>query len=114
MIEARQTDDLRAFETAYRLRGGEIGRRTFQWVPVLWFKSMTLVKISAAVWGVGFLLHLPIVWGTGVLGMALFGFLHWHVLRIPRLTIVVGLICVGMLAVGIVTHVFCTRWVCPG
>jgi hypothetical protein len=114
MIGAARSRDIRAFETAYQLRGRELGCRTFRWVPALWFKTMKVAAILVAVWSIGIVLHLPVMWGAGVLGMALFGVLHWHVLRIARLTMIVGAICVGMLALGLVTDAFCTMWLCPG
>jgi hypothetical protein len=114
MIQAAQNRDIRAFETAYQLRGEELGTRTFRWIPALWFRSMKIVAILATLWAVGFVLHLPVMWVTGILGMTLFSVVHWHVLRIPRLTIVVGAICAGMLAISLLTDAFCTRWLCPG
>ncbi|MGH2827856.1 MAG: hypothetical protein ACRDKF_12910 [Actinomycetota bacterium] len=114
MIQAAQNRDFRAFETAYQLRGSELGTRTFRWVPGLWFKTMKVAVILVAAWSIGIVLHLPVMWGAGVIGMALFDALHWHVLRIARLTMIVGALSVGMLALGLVTNAFCTMWLCPG
>ena len=80
----------------------------------MWFKTMKVATILAAAWSIGIVLHLPVMWGAGVLGMALFGVLHWHVLRVARLTMIVGALCVCMLALGLVTDAFCTMWLCPG
>jgi Flp pilus assembly protein TadB len=113
MIEAALNRDLHGLEAAYQLRGRENGARTFRWVPALWLKSMMFVKIFVTVWAVGVVLHLPILWGIGVLGMALFCVLHWHVLRNRRLTMIVSAVFVGMLAAGMLTNAFCSPWLCP-
>ena len=87
-IEAAVNRDLQGLKAAYQLRGRESGARTFRWVPALWLKIMMFVTIFVLVWAVGVVLHLPILWGMGVLGMAMFCVLHWHVLRSRRLTII--------------------------
>jgi hypothetical protein len=113
MIEAVLDRDLQGLKAAYQLRGREIGARTFRWVPGLWLKIMLFVKIFVTAWAVGVVLHLPILWGIGVLGMAIFCILHWHVLRNRRLTMIEGAVFIGMLAVGLLTNAFCSRWFCP-
>jgi hypothetical protein len=59
MIGAARRRDIRAFETAYQLRGSELGSWTFRWVPALWFKTMKVAVILALAWSIGIVLHLP-------------------------------------------------------
>ena len=113
MIEAARKRDLQGLKAAYQLRGREIGARTFRWVPALWLKIMMFVTIFVIVWAVGVVLHLPILWGMGVLGMAMFCVLHWHVLRSRRLTMIESAVFIGMLAIGMLTNAFCSPWLCP-